>query len=103
MEEIVKRLSEIETEAVRIMDDSTVQKKEMDAESEKRLRKYDEESNAKTAAELAKLRTSLENRMAEELKKLRQETERMIQSIEADYAANHGMLASQVLHKMIEG
>ena len=103
MEEIVKRLSEIETEAVRIIDDSAVQKKEMDAESEKRLRKYDEESNAKTAAELAKLRTSLENRMAEELKKLRQETERMIQSIEADYAANHGMLASQVLHKMIEG
>ena len=44
MEEIVKRLSEIETEAVRIMDDSAVQKKEMDAESEKRLRKYDEES-----------------------------------------------------------
>ena len=52
MEEIVKRLSEIETEAVRIMDDSAVQKKEMDAESEKRLRKYDEESNAKTAAAL---------------------------------------------------
>ena len=51
MEEIVKRLSEIETEAVRIMDDSAVQKKEMDAESEERLRKYDEESNEKTAAE----------------------------------------------------
>ena len=37
MEEIVKRLSEIETEAVRIMDDSAVQKKEMDAESEEQL------------------------------------------------------------------
>ena len=49
------------------------------------------------------LRIKLLISVAEELKKLRQETERMIQSIEADYAANHGMLASQVLHKMIEG
>ena len=32
MEEIVRRLSEIETEAVRIMDDSAVAEKEMDAE-----------------------------------------------------------------------
>ncbi|MDY3919941.1 MAG: hypothetical protein SOZ59_13245 [Candidatus Limivivens sp.] len=103
MDEIVKRLSEIETEAVRIMEDSAVQKKEMEEASQERIRKYDEEVDTKTAAELARLKASLETKMEKELAKLRSDTDRMIQALEADYAANHRKMADQVLQEMIEG
>ncbi|MDO5423177.1 MAG: hypothetical protein Q4F41_05575 [Eubacteriales bacterium] len=102
MEEIVKRLSEIETEAVRIMEDSTLQKKELEDASRERLRQYDEEIDARTAAELARLKTSLETRMDQELEKLRLDTEHLILDLEADYAANHEALAAQVFQSIIK-
>lgn len=103
MDEIVKRLSEIETEAVSIMEDSTFQKKEMEDASRERLKEYDEKAAADTAAELAKLQASLEKRMNEELEKLRADTERALKNIEADYESNHEKLAAQVMQKIIEG
>lgn len=103
MDEIVKRLSEIETQAVRIMEDSTLQKKEMEESIKEQLRLYDEKAQADTAAELARLQTTLEAQKEEELARLRSNTEKSLKAIETDYEKNHTRLAEEVVRKIIEG
>lgn len=103
MDEIVKRLSEIETQAVRIMEDSTLQKKEMEESIKEQLRLYDEKAQADTAAELARLQTTLEAQKEEELARLRSNTAKSLRAIETDYEKNHTRLAEEVVRKIIEG
>ena len=57
MDEVVKRLSAIETEAVHIMEETARQKKELEEQSQERIRKYKEAVDAKTAEELSRLQT----------------------------------------------
>ena len=59
--------SEIETAAVKIMNESALQKKELDEESKQRMDAYDADVDKKTEAKLADIRASLENQKKAEL------------------------------------
>ena len=61
MDTIVNKISEIETAAVKIMNESALQKKELDEESKQRMDAYDADVDKKTEAKLADIRVSLEN------------------------------------------
>ena len=61
MDTIVNKISEIETAAVKIMNESALQKKELDEESKQRMDAYDADVDKKTEAKLADIRASLEN------------------------------------------
>ncbi|HIS31438.1 MAG TPA: hypothetical protein IAB44_07820 [Candidatus Limivivens intestinipullorum] len=102
MDEVVKRLSAIETEAVHIMEETARQKKELEEQSQERIRKYKEAVDAKTAEELSRLQTELEEQKQKSLEKLRQDTLKELDALEKDYAANHKDLVDQVMARLIE-
>ena len=60
MDTIVNKISEIETAAVKIMNESALQKKQLDEESKQRMDAYDADVDQKTEAKLADIRASLE-------------------------------------------
>ena len=97
MDTIVNKISEIETAAVKIMNESALQKKELDEESKQRMDAYDADVDKKTEAKLADIRASLENQKKAEL------SARTIMTLEKEYSENHETLAAGILKQMIEG
>ena len=62
MDTIVNKISEIETAAVKIMNESALQKKELDEESKQRMDAYDADVDKKTEAKLADIRAAWKTR-----------------------------------------
>ena len=100
---IVNKISEIETAAVKIMNESALQKKELDEESKQRMDAYDADVDKKTEAKLADIRASLENQKKAELSSLKEAAARTIMTLEKEYSENHETLAAGILKQMIEG
>ena len=103
MDTIVNKISEIETAAVKIMNESALQKKELDEESKQRMDAYDADVDKKTEAKLADIRASLENQKKAELSSLKEAAARTILTLEKEYSENHETLAAGILKQMIEG
>ena len=103
MDTIVNKISEIETAAVKIMNESALQKKELDEESKQRMDAYDADVDKKTEAKLADIRASLENQKKAELSSLKEAAARTIMTLEKEYSENHETLAAGILKQMIEG
>ena len=103
MDTIVNKISEIETAAVKIMNESALQKKELDEESKQRMDAYDADVDKKTEAKLADIRASLEKEKQAELSSLKEAAARTVLNLEKEYAENHETLAAGILKQMIEG
>lgn len=103
MDTIVSQISEIETAAVKIMDESTLQKKELDEELKQRMDAYDASVDQKTEEQIAKIRSDLNAKMQKELASLKEASMKSILSLEKEYAENHETLADSVLKQLIEG
>lgn len=86
MDTIVNKISEIETAAVKIMNESALQKKELDEESKQRMDAYDADVDKKTEAKLADIRASLENQKKAELSSLKEAAARTIMTLEKEYS-----------------
>lgn len=102
MDLVVNRLSEIETAAVRILEESSIRNKELDEASEKALKEFDARIDAETVRKLEALRKKLDIQMKEKLAGLQADTEKAMDSIAADYDANHEQLAEHILQKLIK-
>lgn len=102
MDLVVNRLSEIETAAVRILDEATARNKELDAESAMELKKFDARTDEETVRKLDALRKDLDLQVKKKLSALQDDTEKTIQLILADYETNHERLANELLEKLIK-
>lgn len=102
MDTIVRQISEIETAAVKIMNESSLQKKELDDEIKQRMDTYDAEVDSKTARQIQSIRTDLDSRMQRELSSLREHAGTLIMNLENEYALSHEALANHLLKQMIE-
>ena len=86
MDTIVNKISEIETAAVKIMNESALQKKELDEESKQRMDAYDADVDKKTEAKLADIRASLEKEKQAELSSLKEAAARTVLNLEKEYS-----------------
>lgn len=103
MDMVVNRLSEIEAQAVKIIDAAAQEKKELDKQADARIKDFDAQVDAKTEQSLNELQQQLKQDMAAELEKLKQDTKQLIQNLENEYEKNHAKLADNILKQLIEG
>lgn len=103
MEQVLNKLSEIETTANYIMEQAADKKQDLTAQMEEQCRQFDEEMDARTADQVAKIRAQLEKDKDQELSRLRRETEEAFASMDAYYAQNHDQLVQEIYHKILEG
>ena len=85
MEAVLGRLSEIESAAVELEKKAAEQKKQIAAEYEAKTQAFDKEIDAQTQEKL----------------KMKQETDRVLADMEAEYNQNHEKLATAIFNKMI--
>ena len=101
MEAVLGRLSEIESAAVALEKKAAEQKKQIAAEYEAKTQAFDKEIDAQTQEQLKTLNEKLNLSAENELLKMKQETDRVLADMEAEYNQNHEKLVTAIFNKMI--
>ena len=102
MEQVLKRLYEIETAADAIMQKADEQKKQMAKAMEEKTAAFDQKTQEETAETIAQKKEELMEQIQKELDAQHSETERLLAAIEEDYQKNHTQLAKQILQSLIQ-
>lgn len=103
MEQILNKLSEIETTANYIMEKAAETKQKMTRELEAKCRKFDEQLEQETALRVKEIRQQLEKDKERELSALRTQTEELFAQMDSYYSQNHKELAQNLYHKIVKG
>ena len=101
MDQIISKLSEIETASVRIIDSAAADSKKLDEQLKEKISLYDAAEDQKMADTLSDLRRQLSARMDQELKDLKQSTDAAIQNMLTIYEQQHEQLADEILQNLI--
>lgn len=103
MEDILKRLSEIEASANRILDRTAEQKTALSEEMKAKTAEFDQQIEEETNKQLADMKESLKRQREEDLTKIRTQAEEQVKKLEAAYAKEHTRLAQELMHRILEG
>lgn len=102
MEQIISKLSEIETAARVIMEDTDRQKKALSEEMEKQCKEFDAALAEETDRKIGEIRRNLESEKNDLLSSLSKETEASIQALDSYYEKNHQRLSKEIFEKILE-
>ena len=99
MEQIIGKLSEIETTAETIMKDALQKKKALSAEMERQSKEFDTQLEKQTEEQI---RRNLEGEKDKRLSSLREDTQAALSQLDAYYAKNHERLSREIFEKIIQ-
>ena len=100
MEQIIGKLSEIETTAETIMKDALQKKKALSAEMERQSKEFD--TQKQTEEQIKEIRRNLEGEKDKRLSSLREDTQAALSQLDAYYAKNHERLSREIFEKIIQ-
>ena len=103
MEQILNKLSEIETTANYIMEEASEKKQELSLQMEEQCRAFDAQVDEDTSKQVETIRRSLEQNKEKELSKLRQQTTEMFNKLDIYYKQNHEKLAKELCAQILKG
>ena len=101
MEAVLGRLSEIESAAVALEEKAAEQKKQIAAEYEAKTQAFDKEIDAQTQEKLKTLNEKLRLEAENELLKMKQETDRELAAMDAEYSQNHEKLGELMKYSAV--
>lgn len=102
MEEIIGKLSEIETTAESIMKDALQKKKALSAEMERQSKEFDNQLEKQTEEQIQEIRRNLEGEKDARLASLRKDTQSALNELDTYYAKNHERLSREIFKKIIQ-
>lgn len=102
MEQILNKLSEIETTANGIMEEADKKKQELSSEMEETCRAFDNRLEQETEQEIQKIRQELERQKDVQLTDLLKNTEEGFAQLDSYYEKNHTTLSRELFQKIIE-
>ena len=100
MEQIIGKLSEIETTAETIMKDALQKKKALSAEMERQSKEF--ATQLETEEQIKEIRRNLEGEKDKRLSSLREDTQAALSQLDAYYAKNHERLSREIFEKIIQ-
>ena len=101
MEQIIGKLSEIETTAETIMKDALQKKKALSAEMERQSKEFDNQLEKQTEEQIQEIRRNLGEK-DKRLSSLREDTQAALSQLDAYYAKNHERLSREIFEKIIQ-
>lgn len=102
VDNVINKLSEIEQNAVSIMEAANARKKEFASEMEKKASDFDAALEAETAKKVTDLRAQMETTMQSKLEKQRSDAEQLLKRMEESYHENHRSYAKELFQSMIK-
>lgn len=103
MEQILNKLSEIETTANYIMEEASEKKQELSRQMEEQCRSFDAQVDKNTSKKVKDIRRQLEQDKEKELARLRQQTTDMFAKLDTYYSENHQRLAETLYNRILKG
>lgn len=101
MEAVIKKLSEIEIAAKKIMEEASAQLDVLKQQMEQKTAEFDAQVERETEEKLEKLRQSLQEQTDAALAKLKEDTKGAISSLENYYHEHHEQLSDALFQKII--
>ena len=102
MEQIIGKLSEIETTAESIMKDAAQKKKALSAEMERQSKEFDTQLEKQTEEQIKEIRRNLEGEKDKRLSTLRDDTQAALKELDIYSAKNHERLSREIFEKIIQ-
>ncbi len=102
MEQIIGKLSEIETTAESIMKDAAQKKKALSAEMERQSKEFDAQLEKQTEAKIQEIRRNLEGEKDKRLSALRENTQASLNQLDTIHTKNHERLSREIFEKIIQ-
>jgi hypothetical protein len=101
METVIKKLSEIEIAAKKIMEDAHEQASALNKRMHDKSTAFDNSVDEDTNQKLDTLRQNLQNQTNDALAKLRSDTEKNLTSLKSYYQAHHNTVSEEIYKKII--
>lgn len=101
MEQIIKKLSEIETTARSIMESADQNRTALSEEAERQCKEFDTALEHETNEQIRQIRENLEKEKDAQLTALRQETEASYTQLDSYYEKNHKRLSEEIFKEII--
>lgn len=100
MDRIIRNISEIESDSVKIMNDANARKSEIFAQIQQETENYDAELEVKTAARITELKNRLEKDMKEKLSQQKQLADASLRNLEQHYESQRTHYVEQLFKEM---
>lgn len=101
MEQILNKLSEIETTAKSILKDADLKKQALSEEMEKQCREFDALLEQETDDRIHAIRSNLEQEKDNRLAALRNDRENAFKRLDVYYEKNHDRLSEELFRKIL--
>ena len=102
MNNIISKISEIESAASSIMDNANLQKQALSNDMEQRTKAFDEQLEAETNEKIQAMRSEMELEMQKQLDLQKQDTDKTIVLLDQLYKKNHMQYVDQLFQDMIK-
>ena len=101
MEQILRKLSEIETTADEILKDADRKKRALSEETERQCKEFDAVLEKETDAKIRDIRNELEKEKDSRLAALKEDTEQHLVHLDYFYKENHQRISEELFKKII--
>ncbi len=100
MNQIIQRLSEVETAASSIIEEAGARKKQMAKDQDARIAAFEKQVHEETEKKISEQQALLEKQIDEELKAQKEELEKQLVHMDRIYEESHSAIAKQLLTKI---
>ena len=100
MNQIIQRLSEVETAATSIIEEAGAKKKQMAKDQDARIAAFEKQVHDETEKKISEQQAVLEAQIEEELKAQKEELEKQLAHMDRIYEESHSAIAKQLLAKI---
>lgn len=101
METVIKKLSEIEIAAKRILEEANSQLQELSEQMQKKTTEFDAQTAQNTEQKLSELRQQLKTQTDASLSKLKTDADRITTSLNNYYSESHDKISDMIYKKII--
>mgnify|MGYP001026188953 FL=1 len=101
MNQIIQRLSEVETAASSIIEEAGAKKKQMAKDQDARIAAFEKQVHEETQKKISAQQAELEKKIAEELEAQKEELEKQLAHMDRIYEESHPAIARQLLAKIV--
>ena len=101
MNEMIRKLAEIESAAAGVMDSFGAQKTEIAKESEARMKDFDTELQNKIDSQLTSMKEQSDKEIQAEILQMKEDSKRRMESLEKQYQDSHTAIAQGIVNMLI--
>ena len=101
MNQIIQRLSEVETAASSIIEEAGAKKKQMAKDQDARIAAFEKQVHEETQKKISAQQAELEKQIAEELEAQKEELEKQLAHMDRIYEESHSAIARQLRNGVV--